>query len=393
MISVDNVVITGYGIKAPGVLNKEDFQRVLENGICTHSVLEGRGKEQSSIIAGVIEDDFAMLRERNYTRYPRSTRMALAAANDAVEMAGLSCDPHRIAVIIGTSAGAILEVEHYSSVALNLKKYPLHGVSLVDSHTLSATVAEHIGTRGPTFTITTGCTASLDAVLLAKLLLEAGQVDACIVGGTDAPLGQWSINGFLKTRAITSDVSTNETGVPFSTDHQGFVLSEGAGIIVLENEESALKRGKTIYGRVQKVCSRNEGKPILQTDETGEDMLSVYKETLGNTVPCYVNSQALGLKNNDRIEGFIHKKLFTNTVPLTSIKGMIGHSFAAMGAIQMISALLSIEYGFIPPTIKTRGKGFEDLPIVYQPIYQPVTAVSVTTHGNSGNNACVIVTK
>ena len=71
----------------------------------------------------------------------------------------------------------------------------------------------------------------------------------------------------------------------------------------------------------------------------------------------------------------------------------MGHSFAAMGAIQIISSLISMEYGFIPPTIKTSGRGFEDLPIVYKTIYQPVQAVSVTNHGNSGNNACLLLTK
>lgn len=131
----------------------------------------------------------------------------------------------------------------------------------------------------------------------------------------------------------------------------------------------------------------------METDDSGEDMLSVYKETIGSTIPCYANSQALGLKNNDRIEGNIHRQLFTKDVPLTSIKGMIGHTFASMGVIQMISAFISIEYGFIPPTIKTGKKGFEDLPIVCEPIYQPVRSVSITAHGNSGNNACAIVTK
>ncbi|WP_197489750.1 beta-ketoacyl synthase N-terminal-like domain-containing protein [Rossellomorea aquimaris] len=390
---MDNIVITGYGIKAPGALSKESFKRILEEGICTQSVLEGRGPNESSVIAGLIEDDFLHIKERNYKRYPRSTRLALAAANDAVEMANLSCDPYKVAVIMGTSAGAILEIEQYSTVALNLKKYPVQGVSLVDTHTLSATVAEHIGLRGPAFTITTGCTASLDTILLAKLLLESGQVEACIVGGTDSPLGQWSINGFSKTRSITSNVSIEQTGVPFSNEHHGFVLSEGAGVLVLEREENALKRGKSVYGRIQNVLSKNEGRPILKSDETGQEMLSLYKDTLGEALPCYVNSQALGLHTNDRIEGFIHKELFQHSIPITSIKGMMGHSFAAMGAIQIISSLISMEYGFIPPTIKTSGRGFEELPIVYKTIYQPVQAVSVTNHGNSGNNACILLTK
>lgn len=386
-------MITGYGMKIPGANDKESFHRVLEEGISTLSVLEGVGQGQSNIVAGVIEGDFLQLGERNYKRYPRSTRLAIAAASDAVKMANLSYDPYRIAVIIGTSAGAILEIEQYSSVALDLKKYPLQGVSLVDSHTLSASVAENIGTRGPTFTITTGCTASIDAILMAKLLLQSGQVDACVVGGADAPLGQWSINGFTKMRSIASNVSIDQTGVPFSQDHHGFAISEGAGVLILEREEHAVRHGKTIYGHISNVLSRNEGRPILQSDETGQEMLQAYKDTLGETIPCYVNSQALGLKVNDRIEAYIHRESFKPTVPITSIKGMIGHSFAAMGTIQVISALISMEYGFIPPTIKTAGKGFEDLPIVYETSYQPVNIVSITTHGNSGNNACLVLTK
>lgn len=391
---LENIVVTGYGIKAPGATNKEDFHKVLEKGICTLSPLDGVGPNQTNIIAGIIDEEFIEMRERNYKRYPRSSRLAMAAANDAVEMAGLSYAPHRIAVLIGTSAGAILEIEQYSTVALNLKKFPLQGVSLVDTHTLSASVVEHIGVRGPAFTLTTGCTASIDAILMGKLLLQSGQVDACIVGGADAPLGQWSINGFTKTRAITSGVNIHQTGVPFSNEHNGFVLSEGAAVVVLEREEDAIKHGKRVYGRIQKVTSRNEGHPILQSDVSGQEMLSVYKETIGETTPTYVNSQALGLKGNDQIEGFIHREVFpTTSVPITSIKGMVGHSFAAAGAIQLIASLISMEFGFIPPTIKTSGKGFEDLPIVYKTKYQPVETVSMTAHGNSGNNACLVVTK
>lgn len=387
-------MITGYGIKAPGSISKDSFHKVLEGGINSLSIVEGVGRDQSSIVAGIVEDDFIKIKERNYKRHPRSTRLAIAAANDAVEMANLFCDPTRIGVIMGTSAGAILEIEKYAHLALDLKKIPLQSVALVDSHTLSSSIAENLGVRGPAFTLTTGCTASLDAIIMAKLLLESGQIDACIVGGADSPLGQWSINGFTKTRSITSNTAIHQTGVAFSEENTGFVLSEGAGVLVLERKETAMKRGKHIYGRIQNVLSRNEGRPLLQSDESGQEMLSTYKETLGHTIPCYVNSQALGLKVNDHIEAFIHREVFqTTSVPITSIKGMIGHSFAAMGAIQIISALISMEYGFIPPTIKTSGKGFEDLPIVYETKYQLVEVVSITNHGNSGNNACIVVTK
>lgn len=393
MKCLDDIVITGYGIKAPGILDKLSFLNVLEKGICTQSILKKTNQLDTKIVAGMIEEHFLEINGKNYKRYPRFVRMAIAAALDASEMSKLDYyKPHRVAVVLGTSAGAILEIEQNSTDFFNLKTTPIQGVSYADTHTLSNSVAEAIGSCGPAFTLTTGCTASLDAVAIGKLLLESKTVDACIVGGTDAPLGQWTINGFKKLRVLSTETTIENAGIPFSTEHRGFVLSEGAGVIVLERRQSAKARNQRIYGKIEQVISRNEGQKLLSSDTTGRHMLEVYQETLGHIVPSYVNSQALGIDVNDQIERFILKETFGSNVPITSIKGMIGHSFGAMGAMQIISSLLSMEYGFIPPTIKTKAKGFEDIPIVLETRYQAVESVCITTHGSSGNNACLLLT-
>ncbi len=393
MIVLDDIVITGYGIKAPGILDKHSFLNVLEKGICTQRILNNAHQPQANIVAGVIDQNFQEINGVNYRRHPRSVRMAIAAALDAIEMANLKdVQPHRIAVIMGTSAGAILEIEKYAADGFDLRKFPIHGVALVDTHTLSSSVAEAIGSCGSAFTVTTGCSASLDAILIGKQLLQSGSVDACIVGGTEAPLGQWTINGFKKLRSLSTESSIEKAGVPFSTLHQGFVLSEGAGVMILERKQTANARGQSIYGKVERVISRNEGQKLLNSDSTGRHMLDVFQETVGDTRPSYINSQALGIALNDQIERFILKETFGSNVPITSIKGMIGHTFGAMGAMQIISSLLSMEYGFIPPTIKTLGHGFEDTPIVYETRHQAVESVCITTHGSSGNNACLLLT-
>ncbi|WP_337982586.1 beta-ketoacyl synthase N-terminal-like domain-containing protein [Lysinibacillus sp. C5.1] len=390
---MDDIVITGYGIKAPGILDKHSFLNVLEKGICTQRILNNAHQPQANIVAGVIDQNFQEINGVNYRRHPRSVRMAIAAALDAIEMANLKdVQPHRIAVIMGTSAGAILEIEKYAADGFDLRKFPIHGVALVDTHTLSSSVAEAIGSCGSAFTVTTGCSASLDAILIGKQLLQSGSVDACIVGGTEAPLGQWTINGFKKLRSLSTESSIEKAGVPFSTLHQGFVLSEGAGVMILERKQTANARGQSIYGKVERVISRNEGQKLLNSDSTGRHMLDVFQETVGDTRPSYINSQALGIALNDQIERFILKETFGSNVPITSIKGMIGHTFGAMGAMQIISSLLSMEYGFIPPTIKTLGHGFEDTPIVYETRHQAVESVCITTHGSSGNNACLLLT-
>ena len=133
-------------------------------------------------------------------------------------------------------------------------------------------------------------------------MLESGSVDACVVGGADAPLGKWTINGFKKIRSLSTQPEIEKAGVPFSNEHNGFVLSEGAGVLILERKQSALARNQKIYGTIERVVSRNEGLKLLRSDSTGQQMLSVFQETVGNTTPSYVNSQALGMALNDKIE-------------------------------------------------------------------------------------------
>lgn len=390
---MDKVVITGYGIKAPNVEDKLQFKTVLEHGICTHRVMKGR-VNGLNMVCGVIDDDFKVIRGKNLKRYPRLSRFAMSAADDAMDMAGFTDKGSlRIAVILGTSAGGISEIEQYSSGGAVYEKIPLHSVAVANTHSLSAAVAHHLDIKGQVFTITTGCTSSSDAILLGKLLLESGLADACVVGGSDAANTDWSFKGFLRIQGVTPNVDVFETGVPFSNAHQGFVMSEGAGVLLLEREKEARARGASIYGVLEGVASLNEGKSIYQSDETGQSMLKCLKAAVGEHTPSYVNSQALGLTVNDRIDRTVHQTLFGQSVPITSIKGMTGHMLGAMGVIQVISSLLSLEYGFIPPTIKTRAEGFEDLPIVLETQYRDIHSVAITTHGYGGNDTCLFVTK
>lgn len=389
-----NIVITGYGIKAPDIDHKEAFKETLEKGICTLDILRGIGPNGSHIVAGIVDHDFLTIKEQNYKRSSRVSRLAIAASDDAFEMAEISGkDPSRISVIIGTAVGGIKEIEENAEWGNNLRKYPIHGVSLADYHTISASVASHLGIHGQVFTLTTGCTAGSDAILLGKLLLEQYQTDICIVGGADASLGQWPTFGFNKLRQVEVNKEIGQTGVPFSTDHKGFVMAEGAGILIMEREEDALRRGAPIFGIIKGIHSNNDGLKKIGGNVTGIRMLDAMRNAVNGQIPDYVNSQALGLEANDQIESFVHQQLFGPSVPITSIKGSMGHSFGAMGIIQVISSLISMEYNFIPPTIHTDGKGFEDLPIVYDTIYKPVSKVAITTHGLGGNNTCLLINK
>lgn len=389
---MENIVVTGMGIKAAGIANNEQFLEVLKNGTCHLSVLKSVQQSESKIVAGVVDEAFATDEFEAYKRYPRAVKMAIAAAKEAIEMANITNYPsHKIGIVLGTAAGAMKEIAEYAQDANDLKTMPLHGVALVDAHTLSNAVCEVIGANGTSFTIMTGCTASIDALLVGQQLIQSGVIDVCLVGGADAPLNDWTTNGFKKIRALTNETDIEKAGVPFSTSYKGFVVAEGAAVLVLEREQAAKQRQQKIYGKVERVVSRNEGLKMLRSDATGTHMLEVFQQTVGQIKPTYINSQALGMEINDRIEQKIAEQCFGNQVPITSIKGMIGHTFGAMGAMQMISSLLSIEHRFIPPTIKTDKKGFEQLPLVMETTSQDISSVVVTTHSSSGNNACVLI--
>lgn len=386
---MNRVVVTGMGIKAPKITNTENFLHVLKEGTCTLSVIQ---LNEQQVIAGVVEENFMSAEMKAYKRYPRVSKLAIAAAKEAVEMANIAQYPsYKVGVVLGTAAGAMKEIAEHAEDANHFKTMPIHGVALVDSHTLSNAVCEVIGVNGTSFTITTGCTAGIDALLVGKQLVEAGIVDACIVGGADAPLNDWTNNAFRKIRALTNELDVNQAGVPFSNSYKGFAMAEGAAVVVLEREQSAKARGQRIYGTIDQVVSRNEGLKMLSSDTTGQQMLAVFKETVGNATPTYINSQALGMEVNDRIEQQLAEQCFQNEVPITSIKGMTGHTFGAMGAMQVLASLLSINENFIPPTTRTNKSGFEELPLVTETTYQQVTSVVVTTHSSSGNNACVYV--
>ena len=164
---MDDIVITGYGIKAPGVCDKLSFLDVLKSGICTQSLLKDPLDEP--IVAGMIHDDFIKINEKNYKRSSRvRIDWRLLQHWMHVTCRIMSFEPHRVAVIIGTAAGAIFEIEANATDFLDLKRLRFRAFHLLNTHTVSGSVATSIGACGPAFTLTTGCTASLDASFARK---------------------------------------------------------------------------------------------------------------------------------------------------------------------------------------------------------------------------------
>jgi 3-oxoacyl-(acyl-carrier-protein) synthase len=393
---MERIAITGCGIKVPGANNILEFKSILENRLCTLEMLEERGPNRSNLVAGLVHEDFTGLFGHHHRRVPRVSQLAIASTLDAIEMAGLTdLEFRKTGVILGTSAGCVQELEKsaYYSTSCDYSKFPLLTAGLSNTHSLSSAVSSYFHVNGPSITLSTGCTAATDALMIGKLLLQTGQLDVCIAGGVDAPINNICIYSFGKLNSLALDVSIEKAGVPFSLDYEGFVMSEGAAILVLERETDAIARNAKIYGVLEEVSANNDTVGIHKSDNTGQSMLRALDNAVRGRILTYVNSQALGLRINDINDSIAHQTLFGESVPITSIKGNIGHTMGAAGTVQVISAILSMEYGFIPPTIRSLGKGFEELPIVFEIKYCSVESVAITSHGFGGNNGCIYVSK
>lgn len=386
---MDKVVITGYGVKAPNAYNKEHFKNSLENG--TYELDYFNSTTGKRLVIGRVPDE--ELGEHKDTRYARVVKLGLAAAKEALEMAKLTPKTNRrVTVIFGSASGPTGEavITNESCFREDPKSYPLLGIGLMSYHSIASAVIGELGVGTKALTVVTGCNSGSDALYMAKLLLDSNKADIVIVGSADAPLCEPVFYGFNKLRMAEADIGMSEAGIPFSSRNK-FIISEGSAVVVLEKESSADERKVKKFGELINVDSINDGLSAYKSDKSGVKMLQVVSDVTNGIIPTYINSQALGLKENDTIELFVRSELFNNEVPITSIKGVTGHPFGAMGMLQMVSSLISIENNFIPKTKTTLET--EKLDIVTKTTYQSIETVCITTHGFGGNSSCILLGK
>lgn len=393
-----DIVCTGYGVLAPNTANVEQFLFNLKNGVCCLELDRELSPNNKSNIIGIIKEELEILgKDKNLGRLPRVTKLGLVATNEAIKSANLEVKDKNIGLFFGTSIGGIGDIIFQDGVINgekdDFRKVPVTSCHAGNYHSITAAIGSYIGTNSITKTITTGCTSSLEAIEEAIVYLKSGQIDIAIVGGADAPISRATIYSFAKAKHLPLGQDLETGAVPFQEGSKGFALSEASGAIVLERKEEAIKRGAYIKGEIVNVVSNNDGINIFSFDEEGGQITNALKDVTYGRKPDYVNSQALGISVNDRIEMKCSKELFQHQVPYTSIKGMYGNPLGASGILQVISSFLSIEHNFIPPTIRTTKKGYEKMSIVTNTIYQSVNEIAVTNHGYGGNNACAYLKK
>jgi beta-ketoacyl-acyl-carrier-protein synthase II len=361
-------------------------------------------------IAGEIPDfnPTNYLDKKEARRLARSAQIALAAAMTAVEDAGLPAtmpNPERSAVYFGTGIGG-LDVFEESNRVFHTKGY-----SRVNPFSLPGTLpnmpAYAVGRQfqclGPNFTITTACATSTQAIGEACELIRRGAADIVISGGTEAMIRDFAIVGFIAMRALTSNYNDNpaEASRPFDLNREGFVFSEGAGALVVEELEHARKRGAHIYAEIAGHAASSDGFHMAAPDPNGAGPIRAMRWALQDArlnpqEIDYINAHGTSTPLNDPTETRAIKSVFADhayDTPISSTKSMIGHAMGASGALEAIACTLAIKHGWLHPTINLETPDPEcDLDYVpNQPRQVEVKATLSNSFGLGGQNACLVL--
>ncbi len=405
------VVITGLGAITPlGITLEGIWNSLLAGRSGIRKITQFDASGLPCQIAGEIPDfnptDY--LNKKEARRFARSAQIALAAAMIAVEDAGLPAtmpEPERSAVYFGTGIGG-LDVFEDSNKVFHAKGYSRVNPFAIPG-TLPNMAAFVIGRQfqclGPNFTITTACATSTQAIGEACELIRRGAADIVISGGTEALIRDFVMAGFIAMRALTSNYNEHpeQASRPFDLNREGFVFSEGAGALIVEELEHARKRGAHIYAEIAGHAASSDAFHMAAPDPDAAGPARAMRWALQdaklNTEEIdYINAHGTSTGLNDTTETRAIKSVFGDhayQVPISSTKSMLGHAMGASGALEAIVCTKAIQHGWLPPTINYETPDPEcDLDYVPNQARQvEVNATLSNSFGLGGQNACLVL--
>ena len=404
------VVVTGMGTVNPLGKNLEEYWHGLIEGRSTARMAEGypTGKLTTKFACEVPNFDPQDFMDRKVAqRMARFSQMAVAASTMALADSGLDLakeDSYRVGVDMGTGIGGFIEMTQGAiSFATKGRLNPLYAPMIIPNMA-AASVAMAFHLRGPNTTVTTACAASTHTLGDASRIIQHGDADVMLAGGSEASLCEVGISSFNAIRALsTRNESPSTASRPFDRDRDGFVPGEGAGILVLESEKHAMSRGARIYGEVLGYATTCDAFHQVAPDETGEApamavTLAMKDAGIEAKDVDYVNAHGTSTQLNDAGETKALKIALGDhayKVAISSTKSMIGHLLGAAGAVEAIATLLTINRGVIHPTINYENPDPAcDLDYVPNQARRQDVRIAISNgFGFGGHNAVVVLKK
>jgi 3-oxoacyl-[acyl-carrier-protein] synthase II len=366
------VLITGMGAVAPNGIGSAAYCAALRSGasgIGAISLFETDGLEcrVAAEVKNFAAEDFLSAQEMR--RVGRAVPLLIAATAEALGQARIYWQHLSIeekqswGVVVGSGGGApdFMEEQYRRYFADQLRRVSAYNVSSSTPGSLSSEVSLRFGFRGPSHLISTGCTSSTDALGYAFNMIRFGLADHLVSGGADATITPGIMQGFCVMGVVSASHNHEPARAsrPFDRTRDGFVLGEGAWVLILEERDSALARGAKIYGEIMGYGSTCDAHHRVRLDPSGEEparAMSLAIEDAGVTKDeiGYVALHGTSTLINDRIETLAAKTCFgarAYDLPMSSIKSMIGHPQGASGVAGVVAAILAMTDGFLPPTI------------------------------------------
>jgi 3-oxoacyl-[acyl-carrier-protein] synthase II len=402
------VVVTGMGVISPVGNDLDTFWDNLKNGVC------GVDKIKRFDASGLKVSLDAEVKDFNPKDYYDSMQeirksdlfmqYAMGAARQAVEQSRIlesDLDRERFGVYIGSGIGGI------NTTIREQDKLREKGPEMVSpffvpmmiSNMAAGAVSIKFGAKGPTLPVVTACATSTHTLGEAYRAIKHGYADAIIAGGSEASINELAMAGFINCQALNLAEDPSEGSLPFDKRRGGFVMGEGAGILILEEYEHAKKRGAKILAEVVGYGNTADAYHITAPDPEGSGAVrairnAVNEAKIDDTSEIYINAHGTGTHLNDAMETKAIKEVFGKRaydIHVSSTKSMTGHMMGATGAVEAIASVMTLKDGIIPPTINYREKDEEcDLDYTVNKAAEAEIDYAISTSlGFGGHNACI----
>ena len=408
----NRAVITGMGVFSPVGNTLEDFWTSLSEGKSgIDFVTRFDVSNMPTKVAGEIKnfEPTDWLEKKESRRMDRFVQLAMAAAKKAIVDSGLdleTIEKERASAVIGCGIGGVTTFEEQKEVmmAKGPGRVSPFFVPMLIGNMAAGHISIAFGLQGASSTVVTACASATNAIGEALRLIQDGDADIVVCGGTEAPLTALAFAGFCSMKAMsTEQENPKEACRPFDARRSGFVMGEGSGIIVLESLEHAKARKAKIYAELIGYGSTSDAHHITAPAPGGAGAARAMRKALAsaNISPedvDYINAHGTGTGANDAAETAAIKDVFgsyASKVPVSPTKSMTGHLMGAAGAIEAIACALTIQNGLIPPTINY-GEPDPDCDLDYVPNKAREKEVKVTisnTFGFGGHNATIVIRK
>ncbi len=407
---MNRVVITGMGVVSPVGNDRESFWKNIKDGVCGIDKINRFDASRLTVNLDAEVKDFnakeyfpsvvEMRRSDLYTQY------AIAASQEAVSDSKIlesDIDKSRFGVYIGSGIGGIntFITEHDKLNNKGPERVSPFFIPMMIGNMATGSVSIRYGAMGPTLPVITACATSTNTIGEAYRAVKHGYADAIIAGGTEASINELAMAGFVSCQALSLSDNPDEGSIPFDARRGGFVMGEGAGIVIVEEYEHAVKRNAKIYAEIVGYGNTSDAYHITAPHPEGLGAINAIrgaKDEAGieSGEKVYINAHGTGTHLNDIMETKALKEVFGKDaykLHISSTKSMTGHMLGATGAVELIASAMAIKEGVVPPTINYTVPD-PDCDLDYTPnkaVKAELLYALSSSLGFGGHNACVAI--